>query len=112
MLGVGAGSFDKGGEYPVVDALGGGEAGGVDLADLAADGRELLRGALARLPARVEGQPVEFLYAEQSGVVRVVAVLGGEVRLAEPRELSRGGHLGAGHDLSRESGAPLPRKAR
>ena len=100
MLGVGAGAFDEGGEHPVVDALGAGEAGGVDLADLAADGRELLRGALARLPARVEGQPVEFLHAEQGGVVRVVAVLGGEVRLAEPREFSRGRGVGVSHGLS------------
>ena len=89
MLGVGAGSFDEGGEYPVVDALVVSEAGGVDLAGRAADGRELLRGALARLPARVEGQLVEFSHAKQSGVVRVVAVLGGEIRLAEPREFSR-----------------------
>ncbi len=97
MLGVGAGSFDEGGEHPVVDALGAGEASGVDLADLAADGRELLRGALARLPARIEGQPVEFRYAEQSRVVRVVAVLGGEIRLTEPRE------FGCGRKLSHAS---------
>ncbi len=83
------------------------QASGVELADLAADGRELLRGALARLPARVEGQPVELLDAEQSGVVRVVAVLGGEVRLAEPRKLSRGRRSAVSvMDLSLEAGRP------
>ena len=120
VLGVGAGSFDQGGEYPVVDALGVGEASCVDLANLAADSRELLRGALACLPARVEGQPVEFGYAEQSGVVRVVAVLGGEIRFAEAREFSSRGTFGAGHVPSFEckirgqsrSPVPLARKAR
>ncbi len=96
MLGVGAGPLDEGGEYPVIDALGVGEAGRVDLANLAADGREFLRGAFARLPARVEGQPVEFVYAEQGGVVRVVAVLSDEVRLPEPGEFS----CGRGFDVS------------
>ena len=100
VLGVGAGSFDEGGEHPVIDALGVGEAGRVDLANLAADSRKLLRGAFARLPARVEGQPVEFVYAEQGGVVRVVAVLGDEIRLPEPGEFSCGRGFFVGHVLS------------
>jgi hypothetical protein len=112
VLGVGAGSFDQGGEHPVIDALRGGQAGRADLADLAADGREVLRGALAGLPARVAGQPVEFIDAEQGGVVRVVAVLGGEIRLAEPRDLGRGRGRGAGHVLSRPAAVPADMLAR
>ena len=68
--------------------------------DPAADGPELARGTLAGLPARVAGQPVELVDAEQGGVVRVVAVLGGEVRLAEPAEFGCGRGVSAGHVLS------------
>jgi hypothetical protein len=100
VLGVGAGSLDEGGEHLVIDALGAGEVGRVDLADLLADGRELLRGAFAGLAARVEGQSVEFIDAEQGGVVRIVAVLCNEIRLPEAGEFSRGRDVGAGHVLS------------
>src|SRR6185437_6113155 len=98
VLGAGAGPFDQGGEYPVVDPLGGGEGGGVDRAGLAADRRELALGARAGLPARIEGQAVELVHAKQGGVVRVVAVLCGEVRLAEAREFSRA--VGRRHGVS------------
>jgi len=84
----------------VIDPLGVGEPGRVDLQDLAADGRQLLRGAVARLPARVEGQPVELVDAEQRGVVRVVAVLSDEIRLTEPGEFSCGRGFVVGHVLS------------
>jgi hypothetical protein len=100
VLGVGAGSLDEGGEHLVIDALGAGEVGRVDLADLLADGRELLRGVFAGLAARVEGQSVEFIDAEQGGVVRIVAVLCNEIRLPEAGEFSRGRDVGAGHVLS------------
>ena len=104
VLGVGAGALDESGEYRVVDALGAGEASWVDLADLAADGRELLRGAFARLPARVEGQPVEFRRRRAGWrcTGRSCARWRSTPRRAarvQPRH-GRGRCLGVGHDLS------------
>ena len=100
VLGVGPGALGQGGEHQAIDALGVGETDRVDLAHAAADGREFPCRGLARLPARVEGQPVELGDAEERRVVRVVAVLGGEVRLAEPGELGRGRRESVGQVLS------------
>jgi hypothetical protein len=59
-----------------------------------------MRGAFARLLARVEGQSVEFVDAEERGVVRVVAVLSDEIRFAEPGEFGRGRGFVVCHVLS------------
>ena len=111
VLGVGPGALDQGRQHPVVEPLVSREVSLVDLAGLAADGREFLLSAFARLPARVEGQPVELLDAEQRGVVRVVAVLRGEVRLTEPGEVC-GGAGGIGHVPSSDPAGLPAAKAR
>ena len=91
VLGVGAGAFDQRGEHPVVDALGAGERRPVSISrtwrPMAASSCAV-RSLASRLGSK--DSPSNSVHAEQGGVVRVVAVLGGEVRLAEPREFSRG----------------------
>ena len=88
MLGVRA-PRAPGSQHAAVDALLV-EPGRVDVAHLLADAREFARGPLARGEARIDRERVEVGYAEQRGVVGVVAVLGREVLLAEPGELACG----------------------
>ena len=91
VLGVGPGALDQRGQHPLVDPLGVGEAGRVDRRS--PGGRWPRAPAAARsLASRLGSKesPSNSVHPEQGGVVRVVAVLGGEVRLAEPGELGRG----------------------